>query len=166
MPASADPLVIDVLIESARWADQPHSEAAVVRAIRAAARRVPASGEVAVMLADDARIKALNAAWRGLDKPTNVLSFPAAVTGLPGPEGGSSPLGDIAIAYETVAAEALAAGKPFLHHLMHLAIHGFLHLRGHDHETDAEAETMEDLERDILRGLDVSDPYAVADEDV
>jgi probable rRNA maturation factor len=162
VPASADPLVIDVLIESPQWADQPHSEVAVVRAIRAAAGRMPATGEVAVMLADDARIKTLNSAWRGLDKPTNVLSFPAAVTGLPGP----AALGDIAIAYETVAAEALAAGKPFLHHLMHLAIHGFLHLRGHDHETDAEAETMENLERDILRGLDVPDPYAVADEDV
>lgn len=162
MPASADPLVIDVLIESPQWADQPHSEVAVVRAIRAAAGRMPATGEVAVMLADDARIKTLNSAWRGLDKPTNVLSFPAAATGLPGP----SALGDIAIAYETVAVEALAAGKPFLHHLMHLAIHGFLHLRGHDHETDAEAETMENLERDILRGLDVPDPYAVADEDV
>jgi probable rRNA maturation factor len=166
VPASADPLVIDVLIESPQWADQPHSEVAVVRAIRAAAGLMPATGEVAVMLADDARIKALNSAWRGLDKPTNVLSFPAAATGLPRPKGGSSPLGDIAIAYETVAAEALAAGKPFLHHLMHLAIHGFLHLRGHDHETDAEAETMENLERDILRGLDVPDPYAVADEDV
>lgn len=166
MPASADPLVIDVLIESPQWADQPHSEVVVVRAIRAAAGCMPATGEVAVMLADDARIKTLNSAWRGLDKPTNVLSFPAAAAGLPGPEGGSAPLGDIAIAYETVAAEALAAGKPFLHHLMHLAIHGFLHLRGHDHETDAEAEAMEDLERDILRGLDVPDPYAVADEDV
>ena len=166
MPASADPLVIDVLIESPLWTDQPQSEAAVARAIGAAAGRVPASGEVAVMLADDARIRTLNSAWRGLDKPTNVLSFPAAATGLPGPKGGPEVLGDIAIAYETVAAEALAAGKPFLHHLMHLAIHGFLHLRGHDHETDAEAETMEDLERDILRGLDVPDPYAVADEDV
>ena len=106
------------------------------------------------MLTDDAAIRRLNAAWRGLDEPTNVLSFPARRH----PRGGRV-LGDIVIAYETTAREALAESKPFRHHLSHLAVHGFLHLLGYDHATDDEAEAMERLERAILARLDVPDPY-------
>jgi probable rRNA maturation factor len=101
-------------------------------------------------------VQALNRDWRGIDKPTNVLSFPA-----PEPAAGirPRPLGDIAIAYETTRREAESESKPFAHHLSHLAVHGFLHLIGYDHETDDEAETMENLEREILSQLGVPDPY-------
>jgi probable rRNA maturation factor len=87
-----------------------------------------------------------------------VLSFPAAKK----PARGREPrmLGDIAIAYETTRREAESENKPFAHHLSHLAVHGFLHLVGYDHENDADAETMESLERSILAGLGVPDPYA------
>jgi probable rRNA maturation factor len=72
-------------------------------------------------------------------------------------------LGDIVIAYETMASEALAAHKPFRHHLAHLAVHGFLHLVGHDHATDAEADAMEALEIAVLARLDVPNPYVMRD---
>ena len=111
-------------------------------------------------------------AW--LDSPTNVLSFPArnlSPSLLRGrvAEGGKrrqvAPrhLGDIVIAYETTAREAADEGKPFEHHLAHLAVHGFLHLLGYDHESDREAEKMERLEAAILARLAVPDPYAPRD---
>ena len=109
------------------------------------------------MLTDDSAIRALNRDWRGKDEPTNVLSFPAAAPGKAGRA--RRMLGDIVIAYETVAREARAEGKPFDHHLAHLAVHGFLHLLGYDHETDARSRAMERLEtRDPAR-LGVPDPY-------
>ena len=131
---------------------------AVVRpAIAAAAARAPAAGEMSVLLADDAAVKALNRDWRGIDEPTNVLSFPAAA---PKAAGLPALLGDIAIAFETVAREAKAEKKPFLHHLAHLAGHGYLHLLGYDHQTDSDAEAMEAIERDILAAMRIPDPYA------
>jgi probable rRNA maturation factor len=99
-----------------------------------------------------------NQMWRGLDKPTNVLSFPTEVQSeVPG-----APvlLGDIVIAYETTKREALERETPFLHHLAHLTVHGFLHLYGYDHEVDDEAEKMERLERQILSRMRIPDPYA------
>ena len=108
------------------------------------------------MLTDDATIRAMNAQWRGIDKPTNVLSFPAGES----LRARSAHLGDIAIACETVAREAAAENKAFLDHLAHLAVHGYLHLIGFDHETDPEAERMEHLETRILAGLGIADPYA------
>jgi len=148
---------IDVEAQSSLWQAEPEAEATVRAAIAAAAARAPAAGEMSVLLADDAAVKALNRDWRGIDEPTNVLSFPAAASraaGLP------ALLGDIAIAFETVAREAKAEKKPFLHHLAHLAVHGYLHLLGYDHQTDSEAETMEALERDILAAMRIPDPYA------
>ena len=112
--------------------------------------------EVSVLFADDAFVRDLNARWRGQDKPTNVLSFPAAPEKVPGPRA----LGDIVLAYETVAREAREAGKKFDHHAAHLLVHGFLHLLGYDHETDEEAADMEARERRILETLDIPDPYA------
>ena len=106
------------------------------------------------MLTDDAAIATLNRNWRGIDKPTNVLSFPAA-----GTRPARRLLGDIVIAYETLAREAPTRGRPFLHHLAHLAVHGFLHLIGYDHQTDAQADAMEGLESKILARLDMADPY-------
>ena len=149
---------IDIVVESDLWAAVPDVEAIVRQAIveAAASPDAPASGrEVVVLLTDDAAIRRLNATWRDLDKPTNVLSFPAA--SVPGAAAG--PLGDIAIAFETMAREAEDEGKPLAHHLAHLAVHGFLHLVGYDHESDGEAETMEQLERVILARLGVPDPY-------
>ncbi len=148
---------IDLVVESARWSACTAAEAIVHRAIEAAALAVGKPGTVAVLLTDDASIQAMNVQWRGIDKPTNVLSFPAAV--LAGASG-EPHLGDIAIAYETVAAESALENKTFADHLAHLAVHGYLHLVGFDHETDAEAVRMEHLETQILSGLGIADPYA------
>jgi probable rRNA maturation factor len=142
---------IDIQIQSPLWADQPDAERSVGRAIAAVAALVPASGEISVLLTDDAEIRKHNRLWRGVDKPTNVLSFPAAKSG--------ALLGDIAIAYETLAREAAAEHKPFLDHLAHLTVHGFLHLVGYDHQTDSQADAMEGLERVALSRLNIADPY-------
>lgn len=163
--SAAPQLSTDILVNAENWKAHADSEAVVERAIAAAAiaAKAPAGAEVAVMLTDDATIRTLNRDWRGMDKPTNVLSFPAAPQ--PGTDAGAPEmLGDIAIAYETTAREAAAERKPFADHLSHLAVHGLLHLLGYDHETDAEAEIMEALERDILASLGIADPYADADE--
>jgi probable rRNA maturation factor len=114
--------------------------------------------ELSLLFTDDARIRVLNAEWRGKDKPTNVLSFPA----FPVRIGAELPpmLGDIVLAAETVRGEAELEVKPLTHHISHLVVHGLLHLLGHDHETDTEADVMEDLERRVLARLAIPDPYA------
>jgi probable rRNA maturation factor len=154
----------EVLVVADCWQSEPDAESVIQRAIAAAAEEVDADvgdAELAVMLTDDAGIRTLNSNWRGIDKPTNVLSFPALQ-----PEGARKPgdaprmLGDIAIAYETTKREADVERKPLCHHLSHLAIHGFLHLIGYDHENDADAEEMESLETEILQQLGIPDPYA------
>jgi probable rRNA maturation factor len=155
-----DALTIDILVQSPLWQREPEAEATVTRAISAAASRLSTSGgEVAIVLTDDSAIRTLNRDWRGFDKPTNVLSFPAAKTGNQAP----AMLGDIVIAYETLARESSDEGKPFSHHLAHLAVHGFLHLAGHDHDNDRDADAMERLEAEILSRLGVPDPYADRD---
>lgn len=146
---------VEVEIASPLWQAEPQAEACVHDAIAAAARRVSGEGEISVLLSDDEAVRALNRDWRDIDKPTNVLSFPAAEQ----PAGLPPMLGDIAIAYETLAREAKEEGKPILHHLAHLVVHGYLHLMGYDHLTDSEAEAMEALERDILRAMRIPDPY-------
>ena len=98
----------------------------------------------------------LNARFRDRDRPTNVLSFPAAAMSLPGE---APPLGDIVLAFGVCAAEAAAQGKTLADHLAHLTVHGVLHLLGRDHEDEAEAEAMEAEERSILATLGVADPY-------
>jgi probable rRNA maturation factor len=163
MPHSIIP-VTEVLVVAGCWQDEPEAEAVIQRAIAAAAETVDADvgdAELAVMLTDDSGIRTLNSNWRGIDKPTNVLSFPALQPTAP-PQVGDAPrmLGDIAIAYETLRKEADDDGKPFDHHLSHLAVHGFLHLIGYDHEQDDQAEAMEALEREILAQLGIPDPYA------
>jgi probable rRNA maturation factor len=168
MPPLALP-ISEVLVVADCWQAEPDAEAVVHRAIAAAAESVDADvgdAELAVMLTDDAGIRALNGNWRGIDKPTNVLSFPALQpTGPVGPDDAPRMLGDIAIAYQTTRKEADDEQKPFDHHLSHLAIHGFLHLIGYDHENDGEAEAMEALERQILAQLGIPDPYADRDSD-
>jgi probable rRNA maturation factor len=156
----------EVLIVAQCWSEEPDAEAIVHRAIETAASMVGAEtsdAELAVMLTDDAGIRVLNRNWRGQDKPTNVLSFPALQPTGPSPDDAPRMLGDIAIAWETTRREADEEQKPFDHHLSHLAVHGFLHLVGYDHENDVDAEAMEHLERDILRVLGIPDPYADQD---
>lgn len=147
-------VAIDFVIDSDLWKKEPGAQDTIGKAIAAAAS---ADGGIAVVLTDDAAIRALNKRWRGQDKPTNVLSFPAQA--MPG-EDGPPHLGDIVIAFETMAAEAARDEKPFAHHLAHLAVHGYLHLLGHDHETDRDASKMEQLETQILARIGVPDPYA------
>jgi probable rRNA maturation factor len=155
-PGGRRRVVPDIAIESDLWRAEPQAEGCVRDALDAAASRVPGDGEVSVLLSDDETVRVLNRQWRGLDKPTNVLSFPAAA---PTSDGVPPLLGDIAIAYETLAREASEEGKPVLHHLAHLVVHGYLHLMGYDHQSESEAEAMESLERDILLGLRIPDPY-------
>src|SRR5216684_1184046 len=160
--------ISEVLVVADCWQAEPDAEAVIHRAIAAAAETVDAGlnmgggeAELAVMLTDDAGIRTLNSNWRGIDKPTNVLSFPALQpTGRGGPDDAPRMLGDIAIAYETTRKEADDEQKPFDHHLSHLAVHGFLHLIGYDHENDADADAMETLEQEILAQLGIPDPYA------
>jgi len=119
--------------------------------------RLAETTEISIVLTDDAHIRALNREWREKDKATNVLSFPA----MPVRPGVALPplLGDIVLAAETIRREAGLEEKPFEHHLIHLMVHGFLHIVGYDHETDAEAEEMEAAERRILARLAIPDPY-------
>jgi probable rRNA maturation factor len=159
--APARPLEADVLVQSPLWEAEPQAEKAVRAALAGAAALLSTSGgEVSIVLTDDSAIRTLNRQWRGIDKPTNVLSFPAAKGG----EGGDAPmLGDIVIAYETLKRECETEDRLFLHHLTHLTVHGFLHLIGYDHETDAEADEMEGLESRIMAHMNMPDPYAPND---
>jgi probable rRNA maturation factor len=130
----------------------------VERLVRKAARAAigPRARSVTVALADDRRLRALNRRDRGKDKPTNVLSYPSD-----GKAGDKSFLGDVVLARQTVWREAKTQGKTPREHLMHLVVHGTLHLLGYDHETSAaDARRMEALERRILAGLGIADPYA------
>ena len=157
-------LQVEVSIEAPGWASLPDVEPLVQRAVEQAAASVEIpltkGAEVSVMLGDDATIRALNRQWRGLDHATNVLSFPA---GGPGPLAERHFLGDIAIAYDTVVRESADAKVSPSDHLSHLVVHGFLHLVGHDHETEIEAEAMEALEVKVLAELGIADPYADSD---
>jgi probable rRNA maturation factor len=145
---------IDIRVESDLWKRKPDIKTVARRAIVKAATMVALPKcELSVLLTDDPTIRTINADWRGVNAPTNVLSFPA-------PGGGERPfIGDIVLAYETIAAEARAERKPFAHHFAHLAVHGFLHLLGYDHIRKKDAEIMEDAERGILRQLRIPDPY-------
>ena len=116
---------------------------------------MPEGAELSILFTDNPAVQRLNAQYRGEDKPTNVLSFPQSAGPL---------LGDIVLAWETVRDEAALAGKPIEAHMAHLIIHGFLHLLGHDHEADDEAEAMEALEREALEKIGIADPYATAQD--
>ena len=152
---------IDIRVASPLWDVQPQAEQTVRDAIEAAAAALStADGEVSVLLTDDSAIRALNRDWRGIDKPTNVLSFPAAKTTA---TAGAKMLGDIVIAYETLCRECDDEDRVFLHHLAHLTVHGFLHLIGYDHQTEMQADEMEGLESKIMRRMKMPDPYLARD---
>ena len=158
-------LEIEVTELNDRWNALSDIESMARQAIEAscalAGVRLMEGAEVGVQLADDTQVRALNRKWRNIDKPTNVLSFPAAE---PKALASAPMLGDIVLAYETTQAEASAEGKTFGDHTTHLIVHGFLHLIGFDHLTDSQAEAMERLETRILAQLGVADPYAPANE--
>ena len=146
--------MIDIEIEDERWlAALPDAEPLVRATAEATLDYVEFEGGLVVLLTDDEQVADLNRRFRGQDKPTNVLSFPSRLN----PE---AHLGDVALAFGVCVAEAEAQGKPLAHHLQHLVAHGVLHLVGYDHESDAEAQEMEGLERVVLAGLGVPDPYA------
>jgi probable rRNA maturation factor len=156
-----DALAIDILLDSPLWDNVPAAQDAIREAIYVAAERASApAGELVVLLTDDVAMQKLNRDWRGIDKPTNVLSFPATA-----PASGvqTAMLGDIVIAYETLDRECRAEGEAFLHHLSHLTVHGFLHLMGYDHQTDSDAAAMERMEVAILGRLQIPDPYLARD---
>lgn len=110
--------------------------------------------ELSVVLADDGFVQNLNKQWRGKDKPTNVLSFPQDEPMM---------LGDVILAFETVKQESSEQNKRFEDHTAHLIVHGILHLLGHDHMNDADAEIMEALEIEILDAVGIKNPYEIQD---
>lgn len=158
-------VVVDVFIEAGDWQRcLPSSEdicrRAAKQAFAAAAGEQPVGAvEACVVLADDRMVQQLNGRFRGIDRPTNVLSFPAAAE-KSGATTEPRALGDIVVAFETASAEAAATGTPLADHLSHLVVHAMLHLLGHDHEIESEAEAMERLEVEILAALGVPDPYS------
>lgn len=149
--------MIEVEVEAEDWTDAIEDVEAVVERAAVAALGSRAGG-IVVLLTDDGTVRDLNERFRGKDKPTNVLSFPAAE--MPGVQG-AAPLGDIVLAYGVCAREAEEQSKTLRNHLTHLIVHGVLHLLGRDHEDDAEADEMEGEERAILASLGVSDPYSL-----
>jgi len=154
-------LEIDINVQAGSWRKAlPDFEGLCMRAVRAAANGGPywdGPAEVSVLLTDDAAVQILNRDWRGKDKPTNVLSFPAGDDDMP--PGAPVLLGDIAVAFETTSREALEQNKPFADHFSHLLVHGMLHLLGFDHETEQDADEMEPLEIEALAGLGIDNPY-------
>lgn len=149
--------MIDIEVEDPAWTAAVADAEALVRAAAGAAlAREDAGGGVTFLLTDDESVRELNAQFRGKDSATNVLSFPA-------PANPEHHLGDVALAYGVCAREAIEQGKPLSHHLQHLTVHGVLHLLGYDHIGDDEAEAMEGLERAVLAGLGVPDPYAAGE---
>lgn len=154
-------IVLDCVSESPLWDRHPDMEAVAERALAQAVRDCGVTllegAEVSLLLIDDARMRVMNKEWREKDRPTNVLSFQS----VPPERLASAPfLGDIVLACETVEREAAEENKSFDDHAAHLVVHGFLHLLGHDHIDDRDAETMEALETRILAALGIADPYA------
>lgn len=168
---------IDVRVTAPGWRrHEPAAATLACDAARAALDSRPARGvlrslgsshpvELAIVLADDRSVRALNRRYRGIDRPTNVLSFPAqdfAAPRRPLLPGAPVALGDIVLAWQTVCREAAEQGKTVAAHLKHLVVHGTLHLLGYDHEDAASARRMEGLEVRVLAGLGVADPYRAA----
>lgn len=150
---------IDIALASNHWDGvddlDPLTRRCIAASVVESGVRLAPGCEISVMFCADADIRELNAQWRGKDSATNVLSFPT-----PGPVEAKPLLGDIVVAYETVAREALEQHKTLHAHIAHMIMHGFLHLIGYDHESTAEAEEMESLERRIASSLGLRDPYA------
>lgn len=162
-PAICGWLTLDIIEDAGDWTRLDGARAAIEVAVKAlTAHKLFKSyspAQICIALSDDAHVRRLNATYRGKDKSTNVLSFPAGGDAQE-PDAQAVFLGDVVLALETVVAEAAQLGLTPLHHLQHLAIHGVLHLNGYDHETDEDAAIMEGLEIEILAGLGIPSPYA------
>jgi probable rRNA maturation factor len=153
---------IEVTIPCPLWEGACADAAALAEAAARLAllrSEAPPASVVDVTLTDDAAQRTLNRTWRGQDTPTNVLAFPAADPAIPPPPGAPLLLGDVVLAYETVAREAVEQRKPLADHLRHLVVHGVLHLLGCDHIAAADAAAMEAREIGILAELGVPNPY-------
>lgn len=169
VPCESEPpprLLLEAVVEQGDWSAIGEPALLVAKVARALAadtdvrRRLRAVAGACIAFTSDAEVQALNKRYRAKDKPTNVLSFPAPPLHSGVPEAGEPHhLGDVVLAAETVAAEAQALAVPVADHVQHLVVHGVLHLIGHDHRTDAEAEAMEALETRLLATLGVADPY-------
>jgi probable rRNA maturation factor len=146
-------VILDLRVEADGWtAAIPSLDSVCDRALAAACSLTGKSGEIALLLTDDEEMHQLNRDWRGKDKPTDVLSFPADPMEAPF-------LGDIAIGLGVAGRDAESRAITLRDHLSHLVIHGYLHLLGHDHMEDTEARQMEDMERRALATLGIADPY-------
>lgn len=167
MPSNGCDIQIDIAMDSDLWSDEDELQSLANTTCKATQdwlaenqnQPFPENGtELSLLFTDDNSIQKINAEWRDLDKPTNVLSFPTkdlAPGTVPLPI-----LGDIIFSYETIQRESVEMDKTFKDHLTHLFIHGFLHLLGYDHINDTDAELMESIETRILHSLGLSDPYA------
>lgn len=145
---------IDITMQAGDWPKDAQGHVSSV--ISSALSHMNADGEVSIVLADNDFVQTLNRDYRGKDRPTNVLSFPQ-----------DAPLlGDIILALETLEREANEQSKAFNDHFTHLLVHGLLHLLGHDHIEEAEAEVMEALEIEILDALGIKNPYEIADFEI
>ncbi|HEY1711047.1 MAG TPA: rRNA maturation RNase YbeY [Rhizomicrobium sp.] len=144
--------MIDIVIAEKKWRTPGLAARLEEAAMLALKKHKKAKVSLTLLLADDGRLQELNRDFRGKNKSTNVLSFPAD---------DDAYLGDIALAYGVTAREAKAAKKTIADHATHLVVHGVLHLLGYDHETARDAEIMEPLEVQILAKLGISDPYRV-----
>ena len=147
--------MIEIEVEDGAWtAAEPGAERLAAAAATAVLveERPDGGADIAILLTGDAEVRDLNARFRGIDAPTNVLAFPAVTA--------AGSLGDIALAFGVCRREAAEQGKSLADHLQHLTAHGVLHLLGYDHLTESEAERMEARERAILASLGVADPYA------
>lgn len=145
-----------LIVEGEDWSGLGDIDALCQRAFDTAVKFTPAEGTVSLLLTDDGVLQQLNRDFRGKDKPTDVLSFPALPMDRP-------LLGDIAVAYGVATRDAALQAKSLGDHLTHLLIHGYLHLLGHDHETPAEAAVMEGLEIEALASLGIANPYLLSD---
>ncbi|MEP5757761.1 MAG: rRNA maturation RNase YbeY [Litoreibacter sp.] len=161
---------IDLLYEDDRWQGMklaPIAQQAVDGVADALA--IPPGYEISILACDDPKIAILNEDFRGKSAPTNVLSWPSEDRGalIPGespltlvkPDALDPELGDIAISFDTCAREAKEQGKLFEDHVLHLLIHGTLHLLGYDHIEEEDATLMEGLETSVLAKLGKADPY-------
>jgi probable rRNA maturation factor len=149
---------LDIAIEDDGWASLPNLELIAEQAAAAALPKGEQGKIITLLFADDETMQDLNKDWRGLDKPTNVLSFPAPKAQLV-PPGELPLLGDIVLGFATCAREAEETGKTLADHTCHLIVHGVLHLLGYDHENDEDAGVMEAAEIKILSTLGIENPY-------
>ena len=160
----AGEVAVEINCEDDAW--RPYLEIIEPRLKSVAAELGVFCGELSVVLTDDTAIQKINKQFRGQDKPTNVLSFPSVQASVEETINAISEhtlLGDIVLSYQVIDSEAMEQDKSFEAHLVHLLIHGFLHLLGYDHVEDNDAEIMEQKEIQILDIFDIENPYLTKD---